>query len=101
LLLVSSCGDFAVTVDNTWAVGSADVTGTITNGGPGCTDPEITLHLRDHNGAIVREFTFGAGELAADQHKKWSTHMISFLSDAPVESNVTTIDADATCADKH
>ena len=103
LAIASNCGaGFTVTVDPTWTSGSADVSGTIVNGSrAACSDPEITLHLRDHNGAKVRDFTFGAGELAQGQTRKWSTHMVWALFDAPVESNVTAIDADAECVDKH
>jgi hypothetical protein len=103
IAIASNCGaGFTVTVDPTWTSGSADVSGTIVNGSKAaCSDPEITLHLRDHNGAIVRDFTFGAGELAQGQTRKWSTHMVWALFDAPVESNVTAIDADAECVDKH
>lgn len=102
MVVLTGCG-FNVTVEEgSWMTGSADVAGTIENSsGVGCSDPEITLHLRDHNGAIVRDFTFGAGDLAAGQKRKWRTHMIGLLVDAPVESNVRAIDADATCADKH
>jgi hypothetical protein len=87
----------------TWHVGSADVAGTISNTTTqGCTDPEITLTLRDHNAAIVRTFTFGAGELAAGAHRTWTTHMVGlFYTDAPAEPSVTSMSADVHCADEH
>lgn len=95
-------GQFCVTVDH-WQVRSSDVSGKITNAtGRGCSDPEITLHLLDHNDAIVRDFTFGAGDLANGAERNWTTHMVGLLYvDAPVESNVTHITVDATCADQH
>jgi hypothetical protein len=85
-----------------WRVGSPDVAGTIQNNQTGCSDPEITLNLRDHNDAIVRQFTFGAGELAAGAHRGWTTHMVGLLMiDDPVSSEVTTITASVECVDKH
>lgn len=98
---LSQCGSGLTVTVRTWASDSPDVAGTIANSHSACSDPEITLHLRDHNGAIVRDFTFGAGELAQGQTRSWSTHMVSFLSDAPVEPNVIAVDADAVCADQH
>jgi hypothetical protein len=102
LLAVIFSGQFEVTV-TTWSAGSSNVRGSIENKTQsGCTEPEITLHMRDHNGAIVQEFTFGAGDLAKGQKRDWTTHVVGFLGiDAPVPSNVTSITADATCADKH
>jgi hypothetical protein len=100
-IALCGAGGLDVTVES-WRAGSADVTGQITNNGAACSDPRITLSLRDHNDAIVREFTFGAGEIAKDIKRSWKTHIVGFLMvDAPVESNVTKITASATCADKH
>ena len=95
-------GQFCVTVTH-WQSGSADVSGTIINAtGSGCSDPEITLHLSDHNNAKVRDFTFGAGDLANDATRNWTTHMVGLLYvDLPAEPNVTQITADAVCADQH
>lgn len=95
-------GEFQVQVTK-WSPGSADVSGSIENRtSSGCTDPEVTLHLRDHNDAIVQEFTFGTGELARGEKRSWTTHMVGLLSsEMPAPSNATSITADAACADKH
>ena len=97
-----ACGDFQVSVDR-WAAGSAEVSGTITNSSDsGCTDPEITLKFEDHNGAVVTDWTFGAGELAAGQTKTWTTHMFDLLHpDLVLPSSVTSVSASAECADQH
>jgi hypothetical protein len=102
VIALSACGNpFTVKVTS-WTTGSADVAGTIQNDDVGCSDPEITLDLRDHNDAIVRSFTFGAGDLAAGAHRPWSTHMVGLLMiDDPVPSGVTSITASAECVDKH
>ena len=95
-------GSFCVQVTN-WSVGSADVTGMIINAtDAGCSHPDVTLHLWDHNNAKVRDFQFGAGDLANRTKRSWNTHMVGFLYiDEPVESNVTRISADVTCSDQH
>ena len=86
-----------------WSPGSSSVSGSIQNNtGTGCTDPEITLHFRDHNDAIVQEFSFGAGDLPAGSLRNWTTHLVGLLfTDSPVPSTATSVTADATCADKH
>jgi hypothetical protein len=92
-------GGFSVSVDQ-WRVGSADVSGTITNNtSSGCTDPEVTLKFYDHNQARVQEWIFGAGDTAEGQTRKWRTHMF-FITDEPVEPSVVSVTADATCADQ-
>jgi hypothetical protein len=102
LVAVWCGGSFKVTVTK-WSAGSSDVSGWIENDtGSGCTDPEITLTMRDHNSAIVREFTFGAGDLASRSKRDWTTHVVGLLMvDEPVPANVTSITGAASCADQH
>lgn len=100
--LVIRNGGFDVKVTN-WSPGSSSVSGSIENKtATGCTDPEITLHFRDHNDAVVQVFSFGAGDLAAGSKRDWTTHLVGLLMvDSPVPSTATSVKADATCADKH
>jgi len=102
LLVAVACGGFDVSITH-WATGSADVSGSITNStGSGCTDREVTLKFEDHNGAVVTDWTFGAGELAAGQTKTWTTHMFDLLHpDLVLPSSVTSVSASAECADQH
>lgn len=61
----------------------------------------VTLHFRDHNDAIVQEFTFGAGEVAAHSTKSFTTEVSGLLAiPAPVPSQATSASADAACADQ-
>jgi hypothetical protein len=102
VILVIQNNGFEVKVTK-WSPGSSSVSGSIENKtASGCTDPRITLHFRDHNDAIVQEFSFGAGDLAAGSKRDWTTHLVGLLmTDSPVPSTVTSVKADATCADKH
>lgn len=86
-----------------WSVGNADVSGTVTNAtGNGCTDPELTLHLLDHNGAEARSFTFGLGEPPNKSQRTWHTHMVGLFGVAePVEPSVTHVMDEVLCMDYH
>jgi hypothetical protein len=93
--------DFQVAVED-YTPGKPDISGWIENDGSACSDPRITLTMRDHNGAIVDKWEFGAGELASGQRKEWRTHMTSIgVFDHNVPDNTSSIDAEATCADQH
>ena len=97
------CGIGTSATVTKWAPGAAEVSGTVYNGDAsrGCSDMQVTLHLHDHNQAIVRDFQFGAGEVTSGQTKKFTTTMVGALMfPAPVEANVTDVTADAACADK-
>lgn len=101
-LALSACVGGTYATVTSWSVGSSHVTGTVHNGeGRGCSDMWVTLNMRDRNGAIVRSFDFGVGEVADGADKIFATDVVGlFGQDAPVDSNVVTIDATAQCQDK-
>lgn len=102
IAVLGACGGFGASVDS-WSVGSAEVSGALTNDtGSGCTDTEVTVKFLDHNSAVVTDWSFGAGEVAAGQTKTWTTHMFDIVHpDRPVPASVTSASASAECADQH